>query len=170
MNATEPASESVTISITTADEAATARLAALLAGQCRAGDCIALTGDLGAGKTAFARGFIRALCGESTEVTSPTFTLVQHYPLHGTDGGEAVWHFDLYRMKRREELDEIGLDEALQSGITLIEWPDLARSELPADTLDISIRMESALTHRNFVLNGKASLWENRLSLVKELA
>lgn len=111
------------------------RHAAALASQCRAGDCLLLVGDLGAGKTSFARGFIRALCGPQTEVTSPTFTLLQSYT---TPKGE-LWHFDLYRLKSPAELPELGLDEALATGITLIEWPQIAAEHLPQDALTIHI-------------------------------
>ena len=101
------------------DEAATARLAGRVAREARRGDAIALSGELGAGKTSFARAFIRA-CGAPEEVPSPSFTLVQTYD---TPRG-AVSHFDLYRLSRPEEIEELGLDEALAEGIVLIEWPD----------------------------------------------
>ena len=88
----------------------------------RAGDVLALSGDLGAGKTTLARGLIRAMAGDpDLDVPSPTFTLVQSYetrvPLH---------HFDLYRLSSPAELDELGLDEMLATGAALIEWPERA--------------------------------------------
>jgi len=118
-----------------AGEAATARLARRLAGLSRPGDVIALWGDLGAGKTSFARAFILALAGRPEEVPSPTFTLVQIYPAPVAP----VWHFDLYRVTDPGELDELGLDEALAGGIVLIEWPDRLGSRLPADRLDVRL-------------------------------
>ena len=114
---------------------ATQAIAATLAKQCKPGDCMLLSGDLGSGKTTFARGFIEALSPGCGEITSPTFTLVQTYPA----GGTTLWHFDLYRLKNPAELAETGLEEALASGITLIEWPELARSELPIAALDVMI-------------------------------
>lgn len=107
-----------------------ARVARLL----RPGDTVTLAGALGAGKTVFARGLIRHfLPGE--EVPSPTFTLVQTYEA----GRFAIWHVDLYRLKGPKDVRELGLDEALERGALLIEWPDRMGPELPADRLDIVI-------------------------------
>src|SRR5689334_8960174 len=89
------------------DESATAMLAARTAGVARPADIIALKGELGAGKTAFARAFIRAR-GGADEVPSPTFTLVQVYDLDPT----AIWHFDLYRLRAPEEAWELGIEDA----------------------------------------------------------
>ncbi|WP_329609790.1 tRNA (adenosine(37)-N6)-threonylcarbamoyltransferase complex ATPase subunit type 1 TsaE [Paracoccus benzoatiresistens] len=105
-----------------ADEDLTAALARMLAATARPGQAILLDGPVGAGKTHFARAFIRARQGDAAEdVPSPTFTLVQTYddPL-----GTEIWHADLYRLTDPSELDELGLDEALESAICLIEWPD----------------------------------------------
>jgi len=117
-----------------ADLAATERLAARLARHAEPGDVIALEGPLGAGKTSFARGFIRALTG-AAEVPSPTFTLVQSY-----DAGRfTIWHFDLYRIARPEEADELGLDEALSEGVALIEWPERLGPAVPGDRLVVRL-------------------------------
>ncbi|OYW13396.1 MAG: tRNA (adenosine(37)-N6)-threonylcarbamoyltransferase complex ATPase subunit type 1 TsaE [Rhodospirillales bacterium 12-54-5] len=97
----------------------TAQLAKRLAATARPGDVFTLSGNLGAGKTAFARCFIQALSAEPVEVTSPTFTLLQTYPI---PGGE-IWHYDLYRIEHESALVELGLDDAL-AHITLIEWPE----------------------------------------------
>jgi hypothetical protein len=118
-----------------ADEAATARLGEDLAMALRAGDAIALRGDLGAGKSTLARALIRALADDSgIEVPSPTFTLVQSYetriPVH---------HFDLYRLSAPDELDELGLDDALSHGAALIEWPERAGDRLPANALWVEL-------------------------------
>ncbi len=120
------------------DEAATAALARRLAPWLKTGDVVALRGDLGAGKTSFARALIRALSGPDSaerEVPSPTFTLVQTYE---TPAGP-IHHFDLYRIQTPDELTEIGWDEALGLGIVLVEWPERAGNLLPAARLDLTL-------------------------------
>jgi tRNA threonylcarbamoyl adenosine modification protein YjeE len=114
--------------------AATEALARQLAAKAKPGDCIALQGDLGAGKTAFARAFIHALAPDAGEVTSPTFALMQRYECTIAP----IWHVDLYRLRAPGELQEIGLEEALHGAISLIEWPDIARALLPEETLWVS--------------------------------
>lgn len=116
------------------DEAATRTLAGRLAALACPGDVIALAGELGCGKTVFARAFIRAR-GGSEEVPSPTFTLVQVYPL----AGGTVYHFDLFRLSGAEETLELGMDEAFAEGISLIEWPERLGALLPADRLDVTL-------------------------------
>lgn len=109
------------IPLTTA-EVATA-LATEVSKHLRAGDCLLLSGPVGAGKTHFARGIIQAMLtrnGETEDVPSPTFTLVQTYE---TSAGE-VWHTDLYRLTHVDELTELGLEDAFDTAITLVEWPD----------------------------------------------
>ncbi len=106
------------------------RLAACL----RPGDCVALSGDLGVGKTSLARAIIQASIGEPCPVPSPTFTLVQTYDL--PEG--RIWHFDLYRLGSADEVLELGWDEAV-SEISLIEWPERGEGYLPADCVTISL-------------------------------
>ena len=101
----------------------------------RAPMTIALHGDLGVGKSEIARVIIQTLCGADTVVPSPTFTIVQSY----VGAREKISHFDLYRIADVAELVEIGLQHAIQNDITLIEWPDLARDILPAETVHIYI-------------------------------
>ncbi len=128
-----------TVTVALPDLAATERLAARLAAAAQTGDVIALEGPLGAGKTAFARGFVAALCAAerrvADEVPSPTFTLVQHYPFVRF----TLYHFDLYRITDPDEAAELGLDEALAEGVTLIEWPERLGGALPADRLDLAL-------------------------------
>lgn len=107
------------VELSLADEAATTALGAALACSLDIGEAILLEGPLGMGKSTLARGLIRALTRPDEDVPSPTFTLVQVYE---TD--PPVAHFDLYRLTRPEEAFEIGLDEALDTGVALIEWPD----------------------------------------------
>ena len=114
---------------------ATRQLAGRLAGLLAPGDVVGLAGELGIGKTTFARGVIRALLGPETEVPSPTFNLVLVYELAET----ILWHFDLYRLEAPEEAYELGVEDAFADGISLIEWPDRLAALLPADRLDIAL-------------------------------
>src|SRR5712691_8547258 len=109
------------------DETATAALAARISALAQPADVIALKGDLGAGKTTFARAFIRARGNCEEEVPSPTFTLVQVYEVEPA----AIWHFDLYRLRSAEEAWELGIEEAFGDGISLIEWPERLGVLLP---------------------------------------
>ncbi len=119
----------------TDSEAETAALAASLARTCRAGDLFLLTGPLGAGKSVFSRAFIQTLCGADTEVPSPTFTLVQNYECaKGT-----IWHFDLYRLEDPDEIFELGWEEAMVDGITLVEWPQKLGPYVPMMATRITI-------------------------------
>ena len=101
------------------DEAATTRLGARVAPWLAPGEAVLLEGALGMGKSTLARGLIRALAGPDEDVPSPTFTLVQTY-----DTDPTLAHFDLYRIERPDEVREIGLDEALDIGAVVIEWPE----------------------------------------------
>lgn len=136
------------------DEKATAALAARIARVAMPGDVIALSGPLGAGKTAFARAFIRAR-GGAGEVPSPTFTLVQCYELPAA----TVWHFDCYRLRREEEAWELGIEDAFHDGISLIEWPDRIAGLLPAQRLDIELSPGRSSGSRRATLSG----WKARL-------
>ncbi len=115
------------------DLAATRQLAAMLAPLLKSGDALLLRGDLGAGKTTFARFLLQEL-GLQGEAPSPTFTLAQTYELPAL----VVSHLDLYRLKRPEEIEELGLDELLADGAALIEWPEMAASYMPRDALTLS--------------------------------
>lgn len=132
-----------------ADEAATAALARALASCAERGDVIALHGNLGAGKTSFARAFVRAFHGsEDEEVPSPTFTLVQTY---GGPRGE-LWHVDAYRLKEPDEILELGLDDAFPDGILLIEWPERLGPHLPLRRLDLTLFHGATETARQAIL------------------
>lgn len=141
------------------DEAATAALARELALFVRPGDCLAISGDLGSGKTALARALIRGLSpqGESLEVPSPTFTLVQTYD----DTRIPVAHLDFYRLNDPSELAETGFDELAETHVTLVEWPDRLPGELPDDRLEIAL--EVAGTGRRARLAGHGA-WTGKLA------
>lgn len=154
-----PAEDRHTLELELADEAATAALAARLAPLLRPGDLVALGGDLGAGKTAFARALINALPGAPEEVPSPTFTLVQLYER----GDLSVWHFDLYRLDRADEVWELGLEEALAEGVSLVEWPERLGPQLPRDRLEIALRAPDAEGARRQVRLTGHGRWRARL-------
>jgi tRNA threonylcarbamoyladenosine biosynthesis protein TsaE len=119
------------------DEAATQALGRAIAQALGPGEAVCLFGPLGAGKSTLARALVRALTTPDEAVPSPTFTLVQFY-----DGARLnVAHFDLYRLSSPDEAYEIGLDEALDEGAAVIEWPERLEGRLPRDRLDIEIAL-----------------------------
>jgi len=134
-NISVPTPATASLDLALPDLAATAALAARLAAVARPGDVVALHGTLGMGKTTFARAFIRRLADAEEEVPSPTFTLVQSYD---TPAG-VIWHFDLYRLDRPEDVWELGFEDALYDGITLVEWPERLGDALPARRLDLHL-------------------------------
>lgn len=134
--------------------AATEALAAAVAALARTGDAILLEGEFGAGKTAFARGFLRAATGDpSLDVPSPSFTLVQSY---ATPAG-TVHHFDLWRVLGPAALVELGWDEA-RGDIVLVEWPDRLAELLPAEALTVALHVTGA-DSRRAMLSG----WPDRI-------
>jgi N-acetylmuramate 1-kinase len=128
--------------VTLPDEQATARFAADVAAGLEPGDLVTLSGDLGAGKTTFARALIRFLAGDDTvEVPSPTFTLIQNYELPRF----ALVHTDLYRLSSAAELAELGFDDLPAGAVVLLEWPDRAAGFVPPDRLDIAFTLKPQL-------------------------
>ncbi len=124
------------------NEEATRRFVADIAGALEPGDLVTLSGDLGAGKTTFARALIRHLAGDETiEVPSPTFTLIQNYDLPRFP----LVHADLYRISGAAELAELGFDDLPEGSVVLMEWPDRAAGFLPPDRLDITFTLAPQL-------------------------
>lgn len=143
-----PADEDPPLTLPLPTEADTAALGARLAALARAGDCILLEGPIGAGKSHLARAFIRARLGREEEVPSPTFTLVQVY--EGKDAD--IWHADLYRLTHPDEVWELGLDDAFQREICLVEWPDRLGGHVPEGALHL--RLEAEGDGRRAVIRG----------------
>jgi|AntRauTorcE11897_2_1112592.scaffolds.fasta_scaffold00486_6 tRNA threonylcarbamoyl adenosine modification protein YjeE len=140
------------------------RLAQRLVSAIAPGDVILLIGDLGAGKTQFAKFLINAASTIHTEVPSPTFTLVQTYD---TAKGE-IWHFDLYRIEDEAEIEATGWDEALSHGISIVEWPDRLGRYLPKTRLEIHITIADD-DSRTVSLLPIGATWQNRaIPLTKE--
>lgn len=141
------------------DIAATLELGARLGAIIRPGDVIALTGPLGAGKTALARAAIRARLREpDIEAPSPTFTLVQTYM--APDLLE-IWHVDLYRLERESDIAELGLEDAFSAGACLIEWPERLGAFLPAERLDISLTHSGGTRRAELTFRG--ARWRERI-------
>jgi tRNA threonylcarbamoyl adenosine modification protein YjeE len=135
------------------DEQATRRLMADIAAAIEPGDLITLSGDLGAGKTTFARALIRHFAGDETvEVPSPTFTIMQTYELPRFN----LLHADLYRLSGPGELAELGFEDAAENAVTLLEWPDRAAGHLPPNRFDVTLTLspQQGETFRNARVTG----------------
>jgi len=141
-------------------EAATARLAEAVAASTHAGEAILLEGDLGAGKTAFARAFLRAVADDHRlEVPSPTFTLLQTYDLPRL----RVAHVDLYRLADPQELDELGLEDYARNGVIVAEWPERGAGRFGGDRLHLLLKADPAAPDTRLVtLTGEGG-WAGRL-------
>lgn len=123
-----------------ASDAETTRLGAVLARHLRPGDTVLLSGRIGAGKTHLARALIQARLGRAEEVPSPTFTLIQTYNAGDTE----IWHADLYRLSHPDEAWELGLEDAFETAVCLVEWPDRLGSLAPATALHLSLSPKGA--------------------------
>ena len=136
----------------------TAQLAAAIASHSSCGDAILLMGDLGVGKTTFARFFIHSLTSSDIEVVSPTFTLLQTYstPRH------VISHFDLYRLQSEQEALELGIEDAFSETISLIEWPEIISAWLPKHRLSVALHFGERDQDRLVTLTG-AGNWTQKL-------
>ena len=146
-------------------EAELAKLAAWTSLILKKGDTLHLGGDLGAGKTTFARALIRHLSENSIdEIPSPTFALLQHYETARID----IYHFDLYRLSDPDEAFEIGLDDAAINGVSLIEWPERLENHIGPDYLDIRLDEAQASEERHVTLTGHGT-WKERIARLQQL-
>ena len=139
-------------------EKETLALGSALARVAEAGDVITLSGPLGAGKTVLARGFVAERVGPETNVASPTFTLAHVYD----SVTPPIWHFDFYRIETPQDVEELGLDDALAAGISVIEWPDRALAWLPVERLDIVLSNDGQSEARKALLSA-SSQWGSRV-------
>lgn len=123
--------------INVSDEASTLALGAKLIDQLSIGDVVTFTGDLGAGKTTLVRGMIQSFLGK-IDVPSPTYTLVQTYDMPDFE----LWHCDMYRLERPEDGYELGLMDAFEDAVCLIEWPDKLGNLIPEETFAIEVAFD----------------------------
>ncbi|MDD7909777.1 tRNA (adenosine(37)-N6)-threonylcarbamoyltransferase complex ATPase subunit type 1 TsaE [Pseudovibrio exalbescens] len=146
--------------VTLYSQAETERFAEDFAEFLKPGDVIALSGDLGTGKSTFSRALLRYLAGEpELEVPSPTFTLVQTYDLERL----FLAHMDLYRLEEPEELEELGLEDTLERGAALVEWPEMGDARYWPEALLVKIEEGPEPDSRIFTLTPQSSDWDARL-------
>ena len=156
--------EPLQVSLTDAEatQALAARLAPLLAG----GGVVWLQGELGAGKTTFARALLQEL-GVRERIKSPTYSLVEHYPL---PGGNGAWHLDLYRIAAAGELDYLGLDALHEpEALVLVEWPERGAAALPRADLQLALEHAgTARVARIVARSARAQEWLQALARITE--
>lgn len=143
----------------------TTRLGTCLAAMLRAGDTLLLEGPIGAGKTSLARAIIQArlsASGQAEDVPSPTYTIIQTYD----DGKTEIWHADLYRLTDISELFELGLDEAYQNAIVLVEWPDRLGDLAPSASLHVTLGLEKS--GRRITFSADSDRWRPLIEVVSD--
>lgn len=145
------------------DASETAQFAVVLGARLMPGDTILLRGPVGAGKTHFARALIQSRQDPPEDVPSPTFTLVQTYECAS---GE-IWHADLYRLGAPDEIVELGLWDAFEQAICLVEWPDRLGRDAPADALDLSLEYGDTPDARRVKLRWRDPKWRDKLAGVR---
>ena len=151
-----------TLDLTSPD--ATARFAGWLGQRLAAGDILLLNGPIGAGKTHFARSLIQSLqsaTGQTEDIPSPTFTLVQIYQA----GPLEIWHSDLYRLTHPNEALELGLEDAFDTALVLIEWPDRLGSLTPASALSLTLA-PTGNDSRHLTASATAPRWHPLLAAI----
>jgi tRNA threonylcarbamoyladenosine biosynthesis protein TsaE len=136
------------------NEQATDALGAVLARHLQPGDTVLLSGPIGAGKSHLSRALIRARLGRDEEVPSPTFTLVQTYE----DPQGDIWHADLYRLTHPHDVLELGLDDAFDQAICLIEWPDRLGASVPQEAIRISLSAKGDGRQADISFSGRPGL------------
>jgi N-acetylmuramate 1-kinase len=144
----------------------TKHLAELLSVHLKKTDIVLLKGDLGSGKTTFAQFLIRSLIPTVSNVQSPTFNIVNGYE----DEKHIVSHLDLYRLKHQDELLEIGFEEFLYSGITIIEWPELAENIIHKNKITISFNNHLDSNTRSVALSIRGRFIDEEGGLLKQIA
>ena len=147
------------LEITTKSPEETTAFATKIAQHLGGGDVLLLFGDLGSGKTHFARSVIQSRLEVPEDVPSPTFTLVQTYETPDVE----IWHADLYRLTSADEVFEIGLLDAFEHAICLVEWPDRLGADTPDDALSIRFEMTEIEGERKLAFHG-SSRWTQILS------
>jgi tRNA threonylcarbamoyladenosine biosynthesis protein TsaE len=164
---TAPKVRPLTLTSPSAEE--TRALAGALADHCRAGDLVLLAGDLGAGKTTFAQGFGRAL-GIADPITSPTFTLLRHYPVAaGPAGVRTMLHADVYRLDGLREIEDLGLAELVEdAGVALVEWGDVAGPVLGEGTLMVRLAAGGDDDRRTVTVSDEGGAWAGRWAALTE--
>ena len=153
----------LSVKLSSAD--ATANAASVLAPLLSRGDVLLLTGDVGAGKTHFARSVIKALLGAGEDVPSPTFTLVQTYLFKDIE----IWHADLYRLNSTLEIEELGLNEAFEDQICMVEWPDKLGTLVPRTALSITLSQSDEETHRMLSAKWCDPKWNAKLKVWQDI-
>ncbi|MBT5074443.1 MAG: tRNA (adenosine(37)-N6)-threonylcarbamoyltransferase complex ATPase subunit type 1 TsaE [Kordiimonadaceae bacterium] len=149
------------------DLSASRRLAGRLASTLKTGDILAFEGGLGSGKTEFCRAIIHAI-GYREDVPSPTFNLLQIYEPSVDDlTMPAVWHMDLYRLEKPQDVYELGIEDGFDTAISLIEWPDRMAGHLPDGHLSVSLSMSEKEGARNIIFEGD-DYWNDRLKELED--
>lgn len=154
-----------TTTLTSHSPEQTARIAARLAPLLRAGDCLLLDGPVGAGKTHFARHLVQSLLPAPEDVPSPTYTLVQTYD---TTAGP-LWHADLYRLTALDEIGELGLIDAFETAICVVEWPDRLGTLAPRDALRLRFSHDDDRPDtRHIALGWSDDGWTDRIEEIAD--
>lgn len=142
----------------------TADLARTFARLAKPGDVFLLEGGIGAGKTHFARSFIQSLLEVPEDIPSPTFTLVQIYETPSFE----IWHADLYRLTSPDEVVELGLENAFEEAVCLVEWPDRLAELAPENAVTMSFSVDVQEDHRSLTLSSKNARWAKTIKAMSK--